>query len=84
MYQGNYDGVYPPAAPRVETMAAFGLDPRRPMVAALGRAREYKGLDLAVEAVLAFNGAVQLLISRAGSHHYDLAPLATSRGGGRR
>ncbi len=51
MEHGNYDGVFPTAAPRAGTLAKFGIDPARRVLLCQGNIRPYKRFDLAIEAV---------------------------------
>ena len=46
-----------------------------PLVSCLGRLRDYKGLELAAEAVERINGPVQLVIGGVRQTGFDLAPL---------
>jgi glycosyltransferase involved in cell wall biosynthesis len=66
---GDPAGVYPPARPRTEVLAALRLDSQRPVVSCFGWLREYKGLDLACAAIERLNGRVQLIV--AGGRHPD-------------
>lgn len=52
MPHGNYVGIYPAARPREEVARQYGLDPARNIVSCVGAIRPYKGLELAIEAVL--------------------------------
>lgn len=74
MPHGNYDGVYPPPRPRAQVLAELALDPSRPVVSCLGRIRQYKGLDLACEAVGRCKG-VQLLIAGTVQRGFDIEEL---------
>jgi beta-1,4-mannosyltransferase len=78
MHRGNYDGEYPEPAPRAEVLARFGLRPDLPTVAALGRIRAYKGLEMAVAAVRRLGGRVQLVIAGQPQTGHDLTALRTS------
>jgi beta-1,4-mannosyltransferase len=66
---GDCSGAHPAARPRNEVLGSLHLDPRRPVVSCLGRLREYKGLDLACQAIEWLNGQVQLIIG--GPRHGD-------------
>lgn len=61
MQHGNYDGAYPPPRGREVVLRELGLDPRRPVAGCIGTIRDYKGFDLACEAVHALDGEVQLI-----------------------
>jgi glycosyltransferase involved in cell wall biosynthesis len=63
MRHGNYDGVFPTARPRVETLTALGLDPNRPTLVAVGSLRTYKGFEVAVEAANELGPDYQLIIA---------------------
>lgn len=75
MPHGNYDGAYPRPRDRGLVLRELGLSSERPVVACLGALRNYKGLDVACEAVASLNGEVQFLC--AGSPHasFDVAAL---------
>jgi glycosyltransferase involved in cell wall biosynthesis len=62
---GNYDGVLPPPAGRDVSLAALGLDPRRPTLLCFGLARPYKGFDLAVDALRQLPATYQLIVAGA-------------------
>ncbi|MCL7421336.1 MAG: glycosyltransferase [Methylobacter sp.] len=67
MPHGNYDGVYPAPRPRKTVLEETGLRHDLPIVSCLGMLRNYKGLDIACEAIAELNGEVQFLC--AGSPH---------------
>jgi glycosyltransferase involved in cell wall biosynthesis len=58
---GNYDGVYPAPRPRTETLGRYGLDPARRTLVAVGLVRDYKGFDVAVEAVRRLGPTYQIV-----------------------
>ncbi|WP_161794788.1 glycosyltransferase [Desulfonatronum thioautotrophicum] len=70
MQHGNYDGVYPAPRERFIVAQELGLDPYKPVVGFVGNIREYKGLDVACEALFELNGRVQFLC--AGSLHSSI------------
>jgi beta-1,4-mannosyltransferase len=72
---GELGSAYPAARPRAEVLGELGLDPERPTVACLGRLRDYKGLDLACEAVGRLDGRVQLIMGGPSHAGFDAAPL---------
>jgi glycosyltransferase involved in cell wall biosynthesis len=82
------NGVPPERFPPVDragtptTRARLGLDPDRPVVAAIGALVPEKGVDLAVEAVAALDG-VQLLVAGDGPERGALEALAAQRAPGR-
>lgn len=77
MPHGNYDGVYPHTkTPSAEARRAFGLDEDRPVIACVGRLRDYKGLDVACEAARRLGGAVSLLVAGAPHPGFDVGALA--------
>jgi glycosyltransferase involved in cell wall biosynthesis len=74
---GSPDGVYPPPRPREVVRRELGIDPARPVVCCLGMLREYKGIDVAIEATRRLAGAVTLVIG--GAPHADFALDALHR-----
>jgi glycosyltransferase involved in cell wall biosynthesis len=83
MPHGNYDGVYPEADVKELILEELGLHPDIPVVSCIGVMRNYKGLDIAVQAALRAQGEYQLLI--AGKPHPEfplddlLAAAATNK-----
>lgn len=73
MPHGNYDGIYPPPRPRDQVLTELGLDPTLPVAGCVGALREYKGFDLACQAIMSLGGRVQLLCAGAPHHHFPLA-----------
>jgi glycosyltransferase involved in cell wall biosynthesis len=75
---------YPPPQPRDAVLRQLGLDPSRPVLACVGRLRQYKGLDLACDAVARLGGRVQLIVAGPVQAGFDPTPLteaaATSTG----
>ena len=51
MEHGNYDGVFPPAAERAETLARLGIPETKRVLLCQGLVRPYKRYDVAVDAV---------------------------------
>lgn len=75
MMHGNYDGVYPtPRDPSV-VRRELGLRADIPVVSCIGGLRDYKGLDVACEAVARLGGEVQLLVAGGPHPSFDLAAL---------
>ncbi|MGL6097743.1 MAG: glycosyltransferase, partial [Fimbriiglobus sp.] len=64
---GSYDGVYPPPAPRAETLARLGIPAGRRILLCAGLIRRYKGFELAVDAVRWLGPEYHLII--AGPPH---------------
>jgi glycosyltransferase involved in cell wall biosynthesis len=62
---GNYHGIYPPPRDREVVLREFGLDPQLPVVCCVGIIKQYKGLDIACDAVRRLSGQVQLAICGA-------------------
>lgn len=69
MHHGNYNGIYPEPRERQLVISELGLDPDIPIVGCIGQIRDYKGLDVAIEACALLSGRVQLLC--AGKPHYQ-------------
>lgn len=63
MRHGNYDGVFPPARPREETLAGLALDPAKRTLVAAGSLRNYKGYDVAIAAAAELGPDYQLVIA---------------------
>lgn len=77
MPHGNYDGVYPAPRPAAEVKAAWGLALDRPVLACIGRLRDYKGLDVACEAASRLGDQVQLLVAGVPHPGFDLDSLSS-------
>ena len=75
MPHGNYDGVYP--APRDRSLVAceLGLNPEKPIVGCLGGIRDYKGIDLACEALMRIGDSIQFLCAGAPYPTFDMKTL---------
>ena len=78
MPHGELASACPPPRSRVDVIRELGLDPEAPLVSCLGRLRDYKGLELAAEAVERINGPVQLVIGGVRQIGFDLAPLTVA------
>jgi len=61
MHHGNYDGIYPTARPRKIVLEELGLRLDLPVVSCLGLLRNYKGVNIACEAVALLEGKVQFI-----------------------
>jgi beta-1,4-mannosyltransferase len=72
---GELASAYPSPRPRMEVLKPLGLEPEKPTVACLGRLRDYKGLDVACEAVRRLDGRVQLVIGGPRNAGFDVDPL---------
>lgn len=75
---GELGSVYPAARPRGDVLTELGLDPELPVVACLGRLREYKGLDLACQAIAGLEGRVQLIVAGIRHAGYDTTHIVQS------
>lgn len=73
MPHGNYDGTYPSPRPRDQVLTELGLDPKLPVAGCVGSLRQYKGFDLACQAIMLLGGKVQLLCAGAPYHNFPLA-----------
>ena len=62
MKHGNFRTAYPAPRPRQQVLSELGLDPQFPTVCLLGALRKYKGIELALEAVMQISEHVQLII----------------------
>jgi glycosyltransferase involved in cell wall biosynthesis len=60
---GNYDGVFPVACSRSETLVRLGLPEESKTLLCFGMVRPYKGLELALDALRLLGGAYQLIIA---------------------
>jgi beta-1,4-mannosyltransferase len=72
---GELGSAYPTPRPRADVLNEIGLDASKPTVACLGQLRDYKGLDLACEAVRRLHGRVQLVIGGPQKAGFDAEPL---------
>jgi glycosyltransferase involved in cell wall biosynthesis len=77
---GELGSAYPRPRPRMEVLTQLGLEPAKPTVACLGRLRDYKGLDVACEAVRRLEGRVQLVIGGPRNAGFDADPLRRAAG----
>lgn len=75
MYHGNYAGEYPVARDTRLVRSELGFDPDHPLVSCLGVLRDYKGFDVACEAIRLLGGKVQLLIAGEPFEDYSLEAL---------
>jgi beta-1,4-mannosyltransferase len=75
MPMGDLGGAYPPARPRQQLLDQLGLDSRLPVVCALGRLRDYKGLDLVSRIAEALAGRVQVIVGGERNAGFDTMPL---------
>lgn len=81
MKHGNYDGVYPKPKDREDVLKRLGLDPKKLAVCCVGNLREYKGFDVAIDAVHKLNGTVQLVIAGNPLEEFDANNLLQKAGG---
>jgi beta-1,4-mannosyltransferase len=75
MPHGNYIGVYPPPRPKDTILKDLRLNGDIPIVSCLGGLRDYKGLDIACEAIALLNGKVQFLCAGPPHPAFDLSSL---------
>ena len=76
MPHGNYDGVYPEPRDRDKVIAELGLIPDIPIVGMLGNIREYKGVDIAIDACAILGERVQFLCAGKPHSTYDWGAIA--------
>lgn len=72
---GTYDGVYPAPRPVELVRAELGLAVHLPFVVCIGALRDYKGIDIAIDAVNQLQGQVQLLVAGKAHPQFDLPAL---------
>jgi glycosyltransferase involved in cell wall biosynthesis len=72
MPHGNYNGAYPMPKPRIDVLKSLGLDPHMPTLGCLGNLRDYKGLDIACDAIYQLNGSVQFICAGKPHRYFDL------------
>lgn len=75
MPHGSYVGHYPEPRPRAVVLAELGLKDDRPVICCIGRLREYKGLELACEALARLGEEAHLVIAGTPHKAYDMEPL---------
>lgn len=63
MEHGNYDGTFPPARPRAETLARLGVDPACRVLLCQGNVRPYKRYDLAIQAAGRLGAGYHLVVA---------------------
>jgi len=66
--RGNYGGVFPVPRARDAVLSELGLRPDLPVVCCVGLIRQYKGIDVACEAICRLAGRVQLIV---GGHPWS-------------
>ena len=81
MPHGNYEGYYPKPRPRAVALAHLGLEDREPLVSCIGWLRDYKGLDVACDAIARLDGSVRLVIAGTPHRSFDLAPWSARQRG---
>ena len=74
---GSYKGAYPPPRERADARVQFGLRPDVPVVSCLGLLRPYKGVEIALDAVEAAGGRVQLLVAGQPNSFFDVKGLVS-------
>jgi glycosyltransferase involved in cell wall biosynthesis len=75
MMLGNLDGVFPAPRPRAEVLKSLGLRDDLPVLGCTGGIRDYRGADVACEAVALSRGAWQLIIAGPPHPSFDLDRL---------
>ncbi len=75
MAHGNYDGAYPAPRTKAIVLEELGLSADCPLVTCLGAIRDYKGLDVACEAVQALGDEVQFLCAGNPHEAFDISAL---------
>jgi len=65
MEHGNYDGVFPPARSRKETLAALGINESSTVLLCHGHIRPYKGYEVAIEAARRLGRPFHLIVAGA-------------------
>lgn len=75
MPHGNYDGVYPPPRVRETILNELKLRDDLPIVSCIGMLRDYKGIDLAINALSKLDGQVQFLCAGAPHPSFDIETL---------
>jgi glycosyltransferase involved in cell wall biosynthesis len=65
MEHGNYDGVFPAASPRAETLRRIGIDPSKRVLLCQGLVRPYKRFDLSLEAAELLGDGYHLIVAGA-------------------
>lgn len=63
MEHGNYDGAFPIAAPRADTLRKLAIDPARRVLLCQGNIRPYKRFDLAIAAASELGPAYHLIVA---------------------
>lgn len=75
MPHGNYDGYYPSARPKKILLQELNLRDDIPIVSCLGMLRNYKGLDVASEAISILGSEVQFICVGWPHPSFDLESL---------
>jgi glycosyltransferase involved in cell wall biosynthesis len=75
MPHGNYDNFYPTPRPKNIVLAELGLRDDLPIVSCLGMLRNYKGLNVATEAISLLGDEVQFLCAGKSHPSFDLVSL---------
>lgn len=72
MQHGNYVDCYPAPNNRQEVLKYYGLRKDIPVAACLGHIREYKGIDIAIDAINIIDNRVQLIIAGRPYESFDI------------
>jgi glycosyltransferase involved in cell wall biosynthesis len=75
MLYGNTFASLPPPRPRFVVLQELGLNPDLPVVCNIGLLRQYKGLDVACDAIRLLRGKFQLIIGGPPHENFDLESL---------
>lgn len=75
MPHGSYAGWYPEPRSERDIRATLGLEGSKPILCCVGRLREYKGLDVACEALAHLNDDVHLVIAGTAHDGFDMGAL---------
>ncbi len=77
---GNYKGAYPPPNPREQILKRWQLPADKSILCCVGYIRNYKGFDLAIQAVQKLDGQAHLVIAGPpGTHGVQLRSLFSSQ-----
>ena len=83
MPHGNFDGAFPAARPRSETLEATGIASSRKILLCFGHMRDYKGFDIAIDA-LKYLPADEYHLIVVGRPYYPYASAIEAAAGTRR
>jgi len=72
---GNYSGAFPTPRPRNVVAKELGLNLRVPTLLCAGYLRDYKNIELIVEAVRGYKKPIQLIIAGKPHQRFEIGPL---------